>query len=163
MQQNVQPKAWFVGQWGVWGWVETIFKFIAAGAGFVSFAAALSADTFIIGGNPRLAATILTAFLSLAMLAVIPMRIQQREVISVVFAVVNALGHIGLLIGLLRLPEQTTLVLVFAAFQVFGQLAKLVFLRQTGFTESGQTTSGMMRFNVIFTGIYVMLAVFAIV
>lgn len=141
MQQNV----WHTAKWGTWGWAETIVKLIALGAGLVAFASALSADGFRLGDNPRLAAVILLVLLTLAAIAQLAIRAQQRETISVIFAVLNLLGHLGLLFALLRVPDQTALPLIFGILYLFGQLIKLQFLRVTGYTEGGANTSGMLR------------------
>ena len=58
------------------------------------------------GDNPHLAAVILLALLTLASLAQVGIRFTQRETISLIFAVLNLLGHLGLLIALLRVPDR---------------------------------------------------------
>ena len=92
----------------------------------------------------------------------VTIRYPQRETVSMIFAVLNLLGHVGLLIALLRLPDHRTLPLIFGGFYVLGQLTKLQFLRISGYTEGGATTSQMMRVTVILTVIYVLFTVFMV-
>jgi hypothetical protein len=146
MQNSAQ--GWHVAEWGLWGWVETIFKVIALIAGIAAFFGSNAANSLTIGGNPHLAAGILLALLTLLSLVALTIRFQQKEIISLIFGIVNFLGHLGLLIAILRLPESMTFSIVFGVFYTVGQLTKLQFLNTSGYTESGQTQSGMLRFAI---------------
>src|SRR3954466_13909458 len=97
--QNVQAQGWHVAQWGTWGWAETIVKLIGIAAGIAAFFASAGAASFFISGNPHLAAVIWLALLTLIFLVTIGLRFQQRETISLIFAVLNFLGHLALLIA----------------------------------------------------------------
>lgn len=165
MQGNTgNTRTWHVDRWGVWGWIETVLKLIGLGAGLLAFFGSLSTTAgFMLGDNPNLAAVIVLALLTVASLGVLFVRYQQREVISMAFAVAQVLGHVGLLVALLRQPEQTTFAVIFGVFMVLGQLAKMVFLRVTGFTEAGQTPQAMQiatgvlaAFYALFTALIVL-------
>lgn len=160
MQNSAQ--GWHVSEWGLWGWVETIFKVIALIAGIVAFFGANSANPLTIGGNPHLAAAILLALLTLLSLVALGIRFQQKEIISLIFGIMNFLGHLGLLIALLRLPDSMTLSIVFGIFYTIGQLTKLQFLNTSGYTESGQTKSGMLRFAVGMAVAYALFTILAL-
>lgn len=162
MQQSAQKQTWRIAQWGTWGWAETIVKLVALVLGFIAFANTSSVSTLTIGGSPRLAAMILLGLLTLLYLALIGMRIQQREIVSVGFAIVNFLGHAGLLVALLRVPTQTSWALAFAIIYAIGQLIKIQFLRSTGYTESGATTGAMVNLNFVLTAVYGLFVVFLI-
>ncbi|MBI1256056.1 MAG: hypothetical protein GC204_01170 [Chloroflexi bacterium] len=155
--QNLQGQSWHTAQWGTWGWGETILKLIAIAAGIVAFFQ--SAGDFVIGGNPHLAAVIVIALAALASVGQVGIRFMQKEIISLIFAVLNLLGHFGLLIALLRVPTDLTLALVFGVFYVLGQLTKLQFLRVTGYTEGGANTSAMLRVTGVITVIYIVFTV----
>jgi len=157
MQNSAQ--GWHVAEWGLWGWVETILKVIALVAGIAAFFGSNSANPLTFGGNPHLAAVILLALLTLLSVVALGLRFQQKEIISLIFGVVNLLGHLGLLIALLRLPDSMTLALVFGIFYTAGQLTKLQFLNVSGYTESGQTKSGMLRFAVGMAAAYALFTV----
>ncbi|MBC7871483.1 MAG: hypothetical protein H7Y09_11645 [Chitinophagaceae bacterium] len=163
MQQAAQPQGWTTASWGFWGWLETILKLIGIVFGLIAFVASLSEGTFTLGGNPRLAAIIVLGLLTLASVGIIALRYQQREITSMAFAVVNALGHLGLLIALLRLTDQPILAVLFGVFYVLGGLVKLRFLAVTGFTEPGQTPQAMLRFNWVINIVYALFVIFMLV
>ena len=157
MQQNAQTQGWHTAQWGTWGWIETILKLIAIVAGIIAFVQ--SRGEIVFSGNPHLAAVIVLALAALASIAQVVIRLTQKEIISTVFAILNLLGHFGLLIALLRVPPDLTLALVFGVFYVLGQLTKIQFLRVTGYTEGGANSSAMLRTTGVITLIYVVITV----
>jgi hypothetical protein len=158
MQTTTQ--SWHTEEWGTWGWAETGLKLVAIIAGMVAFVRSAPAGTLIIGGNSHLAAVILMAILTLLTVGAVFIRFQQRETVSMIFAILNILGHAGLLFALLWVPGQRTLPLTFGAFFVLGQLTKLQFLRVSGYTESGANSATMLRVTAILTGVYALLIVF---
>ncbi len=168
MQGNIQNTAgtstgWHVANWGAWGWAETILKLIAVAAGIIAFFGATSASGFILSGNSHLAAVILGALLTFVTLAVIAVRITQREVIAVIFAILNALGHLGVLFALLRLPDQTTWPIIFGVFWVLGQFVKVQFLNVSGYTEGGSTSAMMRQVTIVLAVVYIVFTVLVIV
>ena len=157
MQQTAQTQGWHVANWGFWGWLETAVKFIGIVAGWIAFAGALSAPGFMFRSNPRLAAVIVLALLTLPTLAVPFVRIGQREVISVIYALFNLTGHLAMLFALLRTPEQRGLAILFGVCYVIGELVKQRFLSLTGYTEGGanpgmmlNVSRGLMAFYILF-------------
>lgn len=156
MADTTQTQDWYVGQWGLYGWLETAAKFIGIVVAFIAFAQSLSSPDFIIGGNPRLAAII--AFIPLVLIWTynLILRYQQREIISMIFGVINALGHIALLMALLKIPEQRTFAIIFAIAFIAGEVFKRIFLITTGFTESGRSQSTMINISNVFIGAYVL-------
>src|SRR5262245_13936780 len=105
MQANEQPQGWHVAQWGVWRWVETILKLVAFGAGFVAFFISLSARALTLRSNPHLAAIVVLVFVTLLSLGMVVLRFRQKQVISLIFGILQALGSLGLLFALLRLVD----------------------------------------------------------
>jgi hypothetical protein len=160
MAATTQSQGWHVANWGLWGWIETGLKLIGIGAGFLAFFGSSSAAEMIVGGNPNLAAVILLALLTLGLLAAVFMRVAQKEIISLIFSILNVLGHAGILIALLRTPDQQTLPLIFGVFFVLGELAKQRFLAISGYTEAGQSGSAMLMFSRVVLAIYVVFIIF---
>lgn len=162
MQSGVQTQGWHIEKWGALGWIETVLKLVAIGAGMVAFVRSLSADGFVLANNSHLAAVIVLVLLVVASIVQVTIRFQQRETVSMIFAILNLLGHLGLLFALLRLPDHRTLPLIFGVFYILGQLTKLQFLRTSGYTEGGATTRMMLGITTILTAIYVLFAVFMV-
>ncbi len=160
MQNSAQ--GWHVAEWGLWGWVETLFKLVALIAGIAAFFASNSATPLTIGGNPHLAAAVVMLLLTLLSLVALAIRVQQKEIISLIFGIVNFLGHAGILHAILRLPDSMTLSLVFGVFYTVGQLTKLQFLNASGYTENGQTQSGMLRFAIGMAVAYALFTILAL-
>jgi hypothetical protein len=163
MQGSTQTATWHVANWGFWGWVETTLKAVGIIAGILAFVGTMNVTTLTLAGNPRLGAVIITGLFTLAALGIFFVRIQQREIISIIFWLFSFLGHAGLLIALLRVPGLTPLPLVLPIFFILGDLAKQRFLAVSGYTEAGQNTSGMLNFGRVILGIYVVLLIALII
>jgi len=163
MQGNAQTQGWHTAQWGTWGWAETILKLIGLVAGIAAFIRTISDSGFSIGSGVHVIALVLLVLMSLASVAQLAIRFQQRETISMIFAVVNFLGHVGLLIAVLHVPAERTLPIIFGVFYLLGQLTKIQFLRVTGYTESGATSAAMARTAAIMAAIYALFVVFVLI
>jgi hypothetical protein len=162
VQASAAPVAattWHVGKWGLWGWLETFFRLLGAVAGAAALAGPLVGNGLTVGGNPRLLGIALLALLTLVMLFVIIVRVRQHEVISIMFAVANAIGHVALLSALLLVPASLMTALLFGGFQVLGLAAKALFLRSSGYTEMGASSQSMQVANL---GLLAMYAVFTL-
>ncbi len=163
MQQSKSTAGWHVANWGLWGWIETALKLAGIVAGYIAFFNSSAVTDLTISGSPRLAAVILVALLTLAMIGVVFMRISQKELISIGYSILNALGHIALLFALLRAPTQTTLPIIFALMFILGELAKQRFLSISGYVEGSANTATMIRFSRIVAITYLVLAIFLII
>ena len=162
MQQQAAA-GWHVANWGFWGWLETAIKLIGIVAAYIAFFNSSGISDLTIGGSPRLAAIIVLALLTLAMVGVVFIRIMQKELISIGYSILNALGHIALLIALLRVPTQTTLAIIFAVAFVLGELAKQRFLAISGYVEGGSNTATMVMFSRTIAVVYLVLAICLII
>ena len=160
--QQTTSQGWHVANWGTWAWIETGLKLVAIGAALLAFITSNAANPLIISGNPELAAVIFVGLMTLFTIVPLVLRFTQKEVISMIYAILNFLGHVGLLITLLRFQpsDSPVLPLIFALFMVFGELAKQRWLVISGYTENGQTTAQMLNFSRGVMGIYVLVGVF---
>lgn len=161
--QNTTSQTWHMGEWGFWGWLETAVKGLGILIGFVAFFDGLSADEFIFGDHPHLAAVILLALLTVGMIAPLVLRYTQKEVVSMAYAILNFLGHGALLFGLLRQPDQERYVVLFGAAFVIGELVKQRFLTITGYAEMGQTTQQMLNYSRIVAAVYLVLIILVMI
>jgi hypothetical protein len=159
-QLNPTHQGWHSLEWGTWGWIETILKLIGIVAAYILFAQ--TSGPLVIGGNPHLLAVILLVLMTLATLFALVVRYVQKETLSFVFAVLQALGHLALLIAVLRVPSSMTLAVLFGLMFVLGQAAKLRFLSVTGYTEGGSDVQSMKRVAAIMGFIYIALTVFVL-
>jgi len=71
--------------------------------------------------------------LSLGLLAAILDRILEREIVAMVFVILNNLGHWGMVVTLATKPGPGALLPLFAGLMLAGDAVKLVFLKVHGF------------------------------
>lgn len=148
MEAQQLAKGWHVRNWGTWGWLETGAKLIGISAGLIAFTLTTPSNTMQVSeaGTPDIVAMGILGLLTLLLVFALVMRIGQREIISVAFAIANVLGHAGLLFYLLRTPDASMLPLIFGSAFVVGEGIKQRFLTATGYTENGAQTSQMLLF-----------------
>ena len=146
------------------GWLETIVKLVGVVISILAFLNTSAISTLTVGGSPRLAAIILLGLLVVLTFGVIFIRIRQQEIISIIYAALNFIGHAGMLTALLRAPvESASYGIAFAIAYIAGELVKQRFLVTSGYTEQGQNTQGMVTFSRALMGIYALLLIFMVV
>ncbi len=130
---TAERPAWHVGDWGTLGWLETALKLGGIGVGVAALIAALGRAAEGPGGA-RLAEVVILGLLALGLVAAIADRLAEREIVGMAFILAMNAGHIAMLVALARDAEAGTLLAVFAALMLAGDLVKVVFLATTGFT-----------------------------
>jgi hypothetical protein len=125
---------WHVAAWPPLAWLETVVKLAALILGIVALGQALSGGTFSLPGGLRLAQFVVLALLSLGLMAAIFDRLAEREIVAMVFVVINNVGHWGMVVALATEPGPGWLLPAFAGLMLLGDLIKLVFLRIHSFT-----------------------------
>lgn len=126
-------KRWYVASWPPLAWLETGIKLVAIVVGVVALVQALSTGVFVVPGGVRLAQLAVLGLLSLGLLAAALDRVIEREIVSMVFVVLNNLGHWGMVITLATEPGPGVLLPLFAGLMLAGDAVKLVFLRAHDF------------------------------
>jgi len=159
MAENVSAVKWHTAKWGAWGWAETVAKLVALVLGLWAGKVSFLAPWVTLGFDLRLVAAVLLAFASVGAVVQLTLRIKQKETISFVFAVVNLLGHAGLLWALVHGEFPALLAALFGGFYVVGQAIKVGFLRATGYTEEGADSAAIQRFTVIQGLVYLLFTV----
>ncbi len=162
MQANANTQGWHMAQWGTWGWAETILKLVSIAAGVVAFFC-MTGDLVVGGALAHVILLLLVLLLTLGSVFQLWIRWQQHETISFVFAVLNLLGHLGLLLALAHDPSPRTLPIIFGLFYLLGQLVKIQFLRVTGYTEGGANTVAMVRVTGVMAVLYALVAILVLV
>lgn len=147
MQSEKQAVGWHVRNWGTWGWLETAVKSVGIAAGLAAFTVAASSEVGQLTGFTNIAAVGLLGLLTLFAAVALVLRVTQREIISLVYAIFNTLSHAGMLFYLVRGNESVTLPLIFSLAYVAGELVKQRFLVVTGYTENNLQTSQMLNFS----------------
>ena len=144
------PRGWRVASWPPLAWLETAIKAIALVIGIAAGVSALSQGAFAVPGGLRLAQWGILIFLSLGLIAAIFDRIKGREIVAMIFVVANNLGHWGMVLTLAA--GASPALLPFAGLMLLGDLAKLLFLKRSGFTVSDVSRSvlyGLTLFYIV--------------
>jgi len=135
------PKHWHIANWSALGWLETGIKLVAFVAAIVALIQALSSGTYSAPPGVRLIEVIILAFAALGLFGAIFERYMQREVIAMIFVLINNIAHWGMVYALLTVPGPGSLLVIFAALMLVGDLVKIYWLRVSGFTQDGRPQS----------------------
>jgi hypothetical protein len=127
-------KAWHVAHWPPLAWLETVIKLTAIFLGIVAGLQALSSGTLALPAGLHMVQLIVLALLSLGLVLAILDRLAGREIVAMVFVLLNNLGHWGMVIALATTPGPGWMLPAFAALMLLGDVLKLVFLRVYDFS-----------------------------
>lgn len=131
---NNQKKSWYVARWPFLAWVETAIKLVALGIGSVAFVQSISVGRILLPAGIQLVQFIVMGFLSLGLLAAIFDRLTEREIVAMVFVIINNLGHWGMTFSLASGFPVSNFLLAFCSLMLIGDLIKLVFIRVHNFS-----------------------------
>ena len=145
---------WHIAKWPPLAWLETIIKLVALIIGISVGVTALAVGEFALPTGTRLAQFIILIILSLGLIMAIFDRIADREIIAMIFVVLNNLGHWGMVLGLAAGSEW---LLWFASFMLLGDLVKLLFIRVNRFTVRDFTPRILYALTVFHLGGYALL------
>jgi hypothetical protein len=162
---QAQAITWHVRHWDTLGWLETLAKGVGIG---VAVAGALDAGALDAGAAPvavsglGYGAAAVAGLLALASTVQLFLRVKQRELISLAFAVANLMGAAALLHVVLTAPTVVWVPATFGGAYFVGELIKQRFLARSGYTEDGQTTQQMQRTSQVLAGLHLALVVLAL-
>jgi hypothetical protein len=154
-------KQWHVAEWPPLAWLETGIKSIALALGIVTAVRALSGGGLAWPGGLRLAQLVVQVVLSLGLVAAIFDRIVEREIVAMVFVIVNNLGHWGVVVALASEVGPGGLLTAFAGLMLIGDLAKLTFLQaHPEFTVRDTPRSALYGLTLLYVVGYALILVF---
>jgi hypothetical protein len=149
-------KQWHIDNWTGLGWLETGIKLLAHLVAFVALARALQSGTPATLEGVRLFQLIVMGMMALGITAAVADRYLEKEIIAMVFVLVNVAAHWGMVFALLRTPALGILLTAFAGLMLLGDLVKIAFLARTKFTVRGYNprslvylTSGVVALEVV--------------
>jgi hypothetical protein len=147
-----------VADWPPLAWLETVIKLAAIVVGVVALVQALSGGALGLPGGARLAQLIILAVLSLGLVAAIFDRWRGREIVAMIFVLLNNAGHWGMVIALASKPGPGALLLAFAGLMLVGDLVKLLFFKVHDFSVAGTPKSVLYGLTSVYAiGYLVML------
>ena len=127
-------KQWHVATWPLLAWLETVVKLAGICTGIAALIEAATGGGLGMPEGARLAQFIIMVVLSIGLIAAIFDRIIEREIVAMLFVLVNNVGHWSVVIALAADDVPTTLIVTFGILLLVGDLLKLAFLATTNFT-----------------------------
>jgi hypothetical protein len=153
-QISSSRKGWYVGAWTRLGWAETIIKLAAHAVAGVALLYAIFTGVYTTPQGLRFVEAVILGFLSLGLVFAIFDRFLQREIVAMVFVIVNNIAHWGMFYALFTQPGPGLLLPIFALLMLIGDLVKLRFLAVTDFIlHAYPSVPRWMPF--FFTGIFI--------
>lgn len=141
---------WHIASWPPLAWVETGIKTIALILGIVAGVQALTEGVFTLPAGFRLAQTILLGLLSLGLIVAIFDRIIERELVAMIFVIVNNLGHWGMVVSLASGSSRGLMLVAFSILMLAGDIVKLVFLNVHDFRVRDTSPAAMFGLTSIY-------------
>ncbi len=126
--------SWYIHNWTFLGLAETVLKSMAIMIGIWAFYLSQDSQVLIFPSGNRLIQLIILGILSLGIFFAIFNRWQNKEILSMIFVFFNNAGHWGMLLALMR-NTGWFLLTYFALLMMLGDLTKILFLKQTEYTE----------------------------
>jgi hypothetical protein len=159
--QERHGKEWHVAEWSALGWLETGIKAIALSLGIAGAVRALSGGGLALPSGLRLAQLIVQGLLSLGLIAAIFDRLAEREIVAMVFVIVNNLGHWGMVLALASEVGPGRLLVGFAGLMLLGDLVKLGFLMtHPEFTVRDTPRAALYGLTLFYVVGYVLILIF---
>lgn len=156
-QDNQIEKKWYVANWSLLAWFETVVKAAALILGIITFFQAFGSGSLLFPTETRLTQWIIQAVLSLGLIAAIFDRLKEKEIIAMGFVILNNLGHWGILIALMSSGWSSSNFTIFWALMLLGDLIKLVFLKVTKFTVRDTPPAAMYGLTLFYVVGYLVL------
>ncbi len=163
MMANKTSKQWHIANWSALGWIETGIKLIAFVAAILALINALSSGIVTAPSGVWLIQVIVLAVLALGLSVGIVDRYNQREIIAMIFILLNNLAHWGMVYALLTVPGPGNLLLIFTGLMLLGDLVKIYWLRVSGYTQGGYPQSVLYGLTGIFVVGYIIVFLLTIV
>jgi hypothetical protein len=155
MEPRVTPssrKEWHVARWPPLAWIETALKLTALTVALVAASSLLKETNFTSPTAKTWIQIVILGVLSLGLVAAIYDRLLEREIIAMIFVIINNLGHWGMILLLFQTPKPITTLIIFGCLMLAGNLVKLGFLMKTDYKVRDIPKS--MLYTL--TGIYVL-------
>lgn len=124
----VRQERWHIASWPPLAWLETVIKLIALAVGTSVFMNVTGTGEFDLpDGGVRLLQLAILVVLALGLTLAIGDRVIEREIVSMVFVILNNFGHWGMALALV-LGDTSHALALFAALMLAGDLVKMLFI-----------------------------------
>ncbi len=128
---------WYVAPMSRLEWVETIFKSAAIVIAFITFVREFTPGELQQPAGAAGTQSRIFMWMAIALAIAILDRLQQRELFSIGFVVMNDLAHWAMYLSLLSGLTAMGWVIAYCALMMAGDIAKIVFFVTSGYTVRG--------------------------
>ena len=171
MNGESSAKRWYVGRWPPLAWLVGVIKGVAIAIGIAAHVRARAVGVLwrpeMLGvWHPEpvvLAQGIILVILSLGLVIAVLDRLRSREVLAIVFLLLNNLGHWGMVMALAFKPGPGWRLPAFAGLMLVGDLVKLVSLQIHGCTVPGISLAVLNRSTAAYAAGYSLILVLEVV
>jgi hypothetical protein len=132
-EKAVPPRQWYLANYPVLAWIETVIKTSAMVIGIMALMAGLNRGSFAVPSGVRFVELTVMTILALGLVVAIFDRILDREIVAMIFVLFNNLAHWGIVASLLLLPEANPYLVPFCAIMAVGDMVKTIFLKAHSF------------------------------
>jgi hypothetical protein len=139
---------WHVAKWHLLAWAEMLVKLL--GAGLAIYALARPPVRAAAWNTGSVVGVLILGLLSIGILLSIWDRLRRREIVSMVFAPINCVGHGAALANAVLSRGIVPSVATFAAVMLAGDLIRIAFIRRTGFTADGVSRGQLIGLAAIY-------------
>ena len=139
---------WHVDRWPALAWLETGIKLFAVGiAVFAVVQGGPSAGAWREGS---FAALCVLGVLSAGLVVAVADRFRNREIVAMVFVILNNLGHWSAFAHLLSTRAVAPPLVTFAALMLVGDVVKIGFIRKTGLTVRNASSGALVGLTLAY-------------
>ena len=128
---------WHVAPMSRLEWLETVLKMVAMVVAFVTFARVFDAGRMSAPADSTGIQSRILFWMAVGLAFAIVDRLQQREVFSIGFVVVNDLAHWAMYLSFMSGLSHVAPVIVYCALMMAGDLAKIAFFTTSKYTVRG--------------------------
>ncbi|MBN1153163.1 MAG: hypothetical protein JXA58_08125 [Dehalococcoidia bacterium] len=128
---------WYIAPMGRLEWLETILKLAAMGVAFATLAFHFRPGLLATPSGDAGTQSRILFWMAVGLAFAIVDRLQQRELFSIAFVVVNDLAHWAMYLSLMSGLNLAAPVVAYCALMMGGDVAKIVFFATSKYTVRG--------------------------
>ena len=150
-------EGWYLARLGWLEWLETILKLGAIAIGITSLVLIFPIDRLALPAGLSLVQFSILFIMSLGLFGATFERLDQKEIGAMVFILLNNMGHWSLLLAIASGFSISSLIIVFSALMLSGDLTKLTFFATSDFTIRNTTKTMVLAVISLFASGYLVI------
>jgi len=152
----MENKTWHIENWHLLGWLETIIKSLAILIGIYAFFLGIKQPKVLNIDSLPYIQLVIFLILSIGLLVAIVNRYQKKDIISMIFILINNWGHWGLLYAMIK-GVNIKFLYSFVLLMLAGDIVKIVFLKKHNYSEGDIAPKYFNYLTYIYVGGYLLI------